>query len=154
MAQGINWRTLPKITWGTSYAATLELGRPMQEIKAYSEMSPGFEQQPLRGGSVDAWVMGLDQLLEAKVVAIPTENEVTEYGVTATGWAGDTGWEGFLEWAYQRYALRFFPDRTSGTYIPCYLETPWRDAPAAGWYLHRDQQLKLRSTDGTPFTGY
>lgn len=154
MTQAISWRALPKFTWGTAYANTLEIARPFKEVKAYSLDRTGSQVTQARNGDVDGWLIGTDHWFEAIVQAIPVEDTLTEYGVTQTGWAGDTKWEGFLEWALQKFPIRFYPDRTLSTHQDVVFIEPWmNNGPSvSGWAFHRDQKIKLLSA--VPFTGY
>ncbi len=148
MAQGPNWSTLSQFTWGTNLANTLEVGYPLHEVNAYSSPREKNSILQSRGGGMSSWSYGHDQFLEATVIAIPQVDGNSQWDstLTRTGWEGDTGWEAFFEWAYQKLPIFFVPDRTVPTIRESvYVDDPWRTAPEAGWLFHRDVKLKLRS---------
>ena len=147
---------VPKITWGASYANTLEIPFFDNPIDR-PEPRAGSEQDQGSSGIEESWLVGVDQLLDGEVRFIPTTDTADPL---ASGWDGTTGWAAFLEWAWQKNKVRWFPDRTSGTYIECYLVEPW-----VGWQPSREPadglnalHLVLRIAEtapaGTRFTGY
>jgi hypothetical protein len=151
---GANRILLPKLVWGTGYVNTLEFGKPPEKVKAYSTPHEEAESVITRDGGQTTWRMAHDQMLECLVAAIPPVNELTSYGILATGWDGPTGWAAMLRWAQGGRVLQYFPSRDAGSYISAYLHTPRTTPPGSGWNMRRDVTLALRSTDNTPFAGY
>lgn len=150
-----NRTIVPAITWGDAFANTLEFGYPLQDIRAYSASRDGLERQDMRDGSQDGWSNGERFLLEG-TIDVPSVDWVTNYG-PGTGWAGETGWRAFLEWARATNPFRFHPNAASlGVYMLCYLVEPWAGAPEPGWDFTRRIRLVLTpvETAALPFTGY
>jgi hypothetical protein len=143
--------TLPKITWGTSYANTLSIGYPLDQASTWSEPREGSEQAVAPSGEVDAWTVGTDEYLAGSVRWIPTS---TTADPVATGWDGATGFSAFLAWARDMNAFRFYPDATSGTYFDAVLVEPLKGEPGLEEDGCRTLRIKIRSTADSPFTGY
>lgn len=145
MARG----TIPKITWGTSYANTLNFGYPLDSATSYSEHREGSVWDMFVSGVEDAWLWGIDYFLEGDFRWIPASSTSDP---VATGWDGSTGVRAFLEWARQKNSFRFFPDKNSGTYLDCYLMEPMQGPPSLEDDGSRRLHLKIRSA--TAFDGY
>ena len=145
--------TQPSILWGTSFANTLTLSL-FDNAVCYPMPGEGSEWVDLPGSSHDSWITGTDQILEGDARYIPTTNETSPF--TATGWDGSTGWREFLEWAWAGNAFRWVYDKdTVGTYVLSYLIEPRMGfVPALEQDGTRRVRLKMRSSDGTDYTGY
>ena len=143
---------IPKITWGTSFANTLNIGFPLDSPRAWNDPREGSEWEVFPSGVRDAWLTGSDEYLAADIRWIPG---ATTADPVATGWDGATGFQAFLVWARDMNKFRFYPDKDSGTYHTCYLVEPLKGEPAA----EGDGSYRLRIVmvdDGTQgaFTGY
>jgi hypothetical protein len=112
---------IPKITWSGSFASTLNIGYALDDYAAYSTYREGSEFAQATSGIEDAWVIGIDYMLEGTIRWIPTTNTTNP---TQTGWDGTTGVRAFLDWARQKNVFRFYPDKDSATYITSYLVNP------------------------------
>ena len=142
---------VPKITWGASFANTLNFGYPLDNFASYSKPRQGSEWVQATSGAEDAWVVGRDYYLQGLARWIPTTDST---GPTATGWDGSTGFRAFLEWAQDKNAFRWFPDKNSGTYITSYLFEPLADiaiTPEADGT--RQVNLVMRNS-GSAYDGY
>jgi len=143
---------IPKITWGTSFANTLNFGFPLDNPVAWNDPREGSEVLVMESGARDAWTLGTDEFLAGDVRWIPGQNTTDP---VATGWDGSTGFKAFLAWARDMNKLRFYPDKNSGTYHTCYLVEPLKGEPPA----EPDGTRRIRLVivdDGTQgaFTGY
>ena len=145
---------IPRITWGTSFANTLNIGIPVEALN-YSLPGEGSEFARSPAGEADAWVYGTDEFLEVTVRWIPiTDTTVPE---VATGWDGTTGWREFLEWAREMNIFRWIPDSTiPGTYYTMYLVEPLEEPGVTleRGTRHRAVKLVMRTSDRAPVTGY
>lgn len=130
---------------------TLSFGYPLDSAVSYPEPREGSEWAQAPSGVEDAWDGGADELLEGDARWIPTVNTTDP---VATGWDGAAGWAAFLTWARKKNALRLYPDRDSASFVDCYLVEPMQGAPSTEDDGSRALRLKLRSTDGSAFTGY
>lgn len=140
----------PKFTWGGSFANTLNIGYPLDNVTAGDEPRAGSVFDQSVAGEEDAWITGVDYVITADIRWIP---QVNSTGPTATGWDGSTGVRAFLAWCRQKNAVRFFPDTTSGTYITCYLKEPMTGQGTAESDGTRKLTITLRNTT-TAFDGY
>lgn len=107
--------TLPKITWGTSFANTITIQLPVDNANSYSINMDGTKYSAFPSGEEDAWVVDTWYIFDGDFRWIPTTTTAN-----ATGWDGATGWRAFLEWARLKNQFRFYPDKNSGTF---YLST-------------------------------
>lgn len=143
---------VPKITWGTSFANTLTFGYPLVDAVAYPEPGPGSEWAEAPSGEVDAWVVRDDEILQGSVGWIPAGDTTDP---VATGWDGATGWGAFLKWARAGNVFRFFPDKDNAAFVACVMaDGANAQPPTLESDLTRRLAFRIRSTDGTPFTGY
>lgn len=140
----------PKITWGAAFANTLNIGFPLDSVKAYDEPRAGSAFDRCTSGVEDAWITGTDYLLTAEVRYIPQVDVATPL---ATGWDGATGFRALLAWARNKSQVRFFPDAASGTYLLCYLADPMQGPPDFETDGTRKLTVTLRNTT-SPFDGY
>jgi hypothetical protein len=148
MAQGEK----PRITWGTSFGNTLNIGYPLDRAIAYPLPRGGSEFIQSRSGVEEAWIVGDDYYLSGSIRWIPTS---TTTNPVATGWDGATGFEAFLVWARKRNIFRWIPNyAVPGTYKTCYLVEPWGDPPSQEDDGTRTINIVMRSSDQTAFTGY
>lgn len=145
----------PQITWGASFANTLNVPIPAGDALNYPLPADGSEWIVGPSGEADAWIVGPDQVLEVTIRWIPITDTTTPD--VATGWDGTTGWRAFLNWAREMNVFRWIPDATiPGTYYPMYLVEPLQDV---GVELetskrHRKLTLKMRTSDRSVITGY
>lgn len=141
----------PKITWGASFANTLNIGYPLDTVKAGSDPRAGsaFDQSP--SGVEDSWIVGTDYTLTGDVRWIPQANTSTPL---ATGWdTATTGFRLFLEWARAKNVLRWYPDVAVNSYIACYLVDPMKGPPDSEADGTRKLTLVLRNATAA-FDGY
>lgn len=144
--------TIPKVTWGASFANTLNFGQPLDNAVAYSTPREGSEWVQGASGARDAWLMGHNQRLRGTVRNVPTSNTTDPL---ATGWDGSTGWAAFLEWARDSNAFRFFPDKDSGSFHTSYLIEPLQSAPGLEQGTQdRTFDVEIEEVDGNRYTGY
>lgn len=150
MADNLN--KTPKITWGASFANTLNIGHPLDNPVAYPDTREGSEVVVTPAGGRDAWTTGTDEFLEADFRWIPG---VDTTDPLATGWDGATGWAAFLDWVRDMNAFRFYPDKDGGTYYTCYLVEPLKGPPGSESDGTRRLHMKIvdNGTQGA-FTGY
>lgn len=151
MARG----AIPSITWGTSFANTIDSGLPIDRARVYSVPRAGSVMTSVVGGIQDSWVVGTDQILEGMWRWIPITDAT---GPAVTGWDGSTGWRAFLEWAKESNVFRLIHDQdTPGTFTPMYLIEPFERDPGVRQeriFRYRAIKLKMRSSDDTVITGY
>ena len=140
----------PKITWGASFANTLNIAYPVDNVTAGDEPRAGSTFDRSVSGVEDAWIAGTDYLLTADIRWIPQVDTTTPL---ATGFDGATGVRAFLAWARQKNPLRWFPDAASGTFITCYLAEPVQGLPPAESDGTRKLTVTLRNVT-TAFDGY
>ena len=140
----------PKITWGTSFANTLNVGYPLDNVSCGSDQREGSEVKQGASGIEDSWVIGIDYVLVGDIRWIPQVDTTTPL---ATGWDGTAKVREFLEWARQKNQFRFFPDATSGTYILSYLVEPMKGQPTPEVDGTRRLTITIRNTS-TPYDGY
>lgn len=143
-----------KITWGTSFANTLEFGYPLDQASSYPQPRQGSEFGQSPGGEEDSWVVATDELLSFVARWIPAATGTTPEGTTITGWDGATGFAAFLSWARAKNPFRFFPLRTSASYVTCYLMEPMQGGPQLDDQGTRQLPMVIRSSSDAPFTGY
>ena len=147
-----NFNKLPQITWGTSFANTLNIGYPIDKWNSYSTPRKGSKMVQSQSGIYDSWVLGVDYFLECELRWIPGANTTTPL---ATGWDGTTGVRAFLEWAQLSNQFRWIPDmNVSGTYITSYLIDPF---DKTGCTLEGDGTRNLKITimnTSTDYSGY
>lgn len=145
---------IPKITWGGSFANTLDFGYPIDRVVTFSDPRPGFQIVRTPAGEADSWYTGEDFILEGIVKWIPTSDGTTPYGEDITGWDGSTGWRAFLAWARAQNEFRFYPDKDTGTYKTCALLDPIEGAPGLDQStMTRNLRIAIVTTD-SEFTGY
>ena len=144
----------PKITWGAAFANTLELGYPLDRATPYPQPREGSQWAKSPGGVEDSWVTETDELLAAVARWIPHTTGTTPEGTPITGWDGATGFAAFLRWGRAKNLIRFYPLRTEGTYVACYLVEPMKGAPAPENDGTRQVALVLRTSDDSAFTGF
>jgi hypothetical protein len=140
----------PKITWGTGYANTLNIGYPLDN---WTISSKAFEESTflqIESGEEDAWIINTEYYLEADVRFIPGANTTNP---TRTGWDGATGCNAFLEYARAKNIFRFYPDKDGGTYIESYLVQPMDTGPSIEGDGTRTIRMTIRNTT-TPYDGY
>lgn len=138
----------PRITWGLSYANTLNFSQPLDEATSYSAPRTDIETSDAMSGAGDGWSYGFVGLLTGVVRRIPR----LDIG-SVTGWEGATGWDAFLRAADDFGLLRFIPDVTvPGTYWTCYAQS-WE---LVGEEINRMRmvRLTLRRQDLGLFLGY
>lgn len=102
---------IPKITWGTSFANTLNIGYPLDNFASYSSAFDGSQFLQVESGTEDAWVINTNYILEGDIRWIPTDDLANP---TRTGWDGAAGCREFLEDARQKNQFRWFPDKDDG----------------------------------------
>jgi len=145
-----NFTKRARITWGASFANTLNIGYPLDDWRAYSTYREGSEFVQSYSGVRDSWVVGTDYILEGTVRWIPTSNTTTPL---ATGWDGITGWQSFLEWSRQMNEFRYYPDTNGSTFYTCYLMEPLSGEHDLEPDGTRSIRLKIVNTSGS-FVGY
>lgn len=144
--------SVPKITWGSSFANTLNLGYPLDNATTYSENRDGSLYSMTPSGIEDAWIVGTNQILEGDLRWIPASDTTSP---TATGWnTTTTGVRAFIEWARNKNIFHWYPDKTSGTYYSCYLTDPIAGPPTIEADGTRNIHVKLRTSDDSAFVGY
>jgi hypothetical protein len=146
--------TLPKVTWGASFANTLNIGYPLDNAVAYPEPRKGYAIVEAPSGARDSWIPGTAQRLAGDARWIPAANTTTPL---ATGWdTSSTGFAAFLTWARAQNPFRFFPDATSGTYLTCYLVEPMEGEPPQENDGTRHLRIVIQTieTESSVFTGY
>jgi len=121
---------IPKITWGSAFANTLDFGYPLDNAVSWSEPRAGFETAETSAGVEDAWDPGVWYLLTGDVRWVPTSADVTPLGDALSGWDGATGWRAFMDWARPKQAFRFYPDKSVASYVVSYLVAPLQGAPS------------------------
>lgn len=142
---------LSAITWGASFANTLEVGY-LDAISSWSEGAPGSEYAAVPSGEEDAWIPGTWYYFAATVRWIPTTNETTPF--VRTGWDGTTGFRAFLEYARTKADIRLVPDRgTPGTYVTSKLVAPTEGEPGLEGDGTRTLRLVLRNPTN-PYDGF
>lgn len=134
----------------TTHSFVLTAGFPLDNPATYGEPREGSEVGQSTGGAEDAWIVGTDEYLEGDLRWIPGTTG------TATGWDGAAGVNAALAWCRGKNLARWVPDATTPTtYLSVYLVEPAKGTPtieaADGT---RRIHLKLRSSDGSAFTGY
>lgn len=142
---------IPKITWGASFANTLNIGYPPDGAISFSVPREGSEWAQATTGARDAWVLGNDQRFRGTFRWIPTTATTDP---VATGWDGSTGWRAFLEWAREMNPLRYYPDKDVASYHTCYLVEPLQGEPDLEQDGTRKLVLVLEDTTQTAWDGY
>ncbi|HKB54588.1 MAG TPA: hypothetical protein VKD22_11355, partial [Ramlibacter sp.] len=128
------------------------IGYPLDNPVAYATPRAGSEWART-GNTEDAWLLGTDYWLEGEARWIPTTD--TTVPVSATGWDGTSGWQAFLAWCWDGNAPHWYPDATATTYMSVHVVEPRGQAPSIEQSDGtRRAHLKLRSADGSAFTGY
>jgi len=140
-----------KIVWG---AKTILSAEPLDFPVASTTPRAGSDRTQAPAGTRDFWITGHDQTLTGGVRRVPGEDLATQYGHTATGWDGASGWAAFLEYARDGGAFTFFPNKDAGTNYTCYLLEPFSETPSPEKNGDRRFDLSLETTDGAPFLGY
>lgn len=143
--------TRPKITWGSSFVNTLNIGYLFDNPTSYSNPLDGSERIKLTSGGEDSWIVGYEYFLRGRVRWIPTANSTNP---TATGWDGTTGWRAFLEWTWNSNPFRWYPDKDTASYKLSYLVTPdFKAAPAIEMDGSRTLSIVIRNTT-SDYSGY
>lgn len=145
---------IPKITWGTSWANTWELGYPLDMVLAYPQPREGSEFVMAPSGEEDSWIAATDYFLAGLARWIPIANGTTPDGTTITGWDGAAGVAAALSWLRAKNVGKFYPARGSGTNKTIILQSPMGGKPPQEADGKRQLSLILRATDAAPFTGY
>lgn len=148
---------IPKIEWGSSFGNTILFPGPPEAAVSWPQAKPGSRWAEFPSGQVDAWVTGTDEFVEFQVVHVPPNDVTAPY--PATGWdTSPNGWREFFLDAWEGNELRFYPDKSGGTFHTCYLLQP---RPGADWKPNRDPQtglrsftMRLRTDDGSAIAGY
>lgn len=138
----------PKITWGTSFANTLNIGYPLDNWVASSRAFSESTFIQIESGEEDAWIVNTEYYLEGDMRFIPTSNTGTQ-----TGWDGTIGVNAFLIWARDKNQFRFYPDKDSATYILSYLVEPMEITPTLEPDGTRTVRLYIRNAS-TSYDGY
>lgn len=142
----------PKITWDGN---TLTFPSAPERPRDYSQPEMGSERKRFPSGALDSWRTGLLYVVEMEVRHIPLTDE-NQFGFTATGWQGATGWRAFLEHAWDGNSFDLFPDKDSATSETCRLIEPSENRR----YELEDTTglkrigLKVYSTAGNAFDWY
>lgn len=138
-----------RITWGTSFANTLDFGFPLDNLVTYSQSRDGSKTTQAISGIEDAWTVGTDYYVEFDAKWIPLNTTTTP---AATGWDGSTGVRAFLEWARDKNQFTFIPDiaNLSNNYL-LYLVEPMQGGVSLLPDGSRTFHLSARGT--TPFAG-
>lgn len=146
---------IPRITWGVSFANTIDMAVTFDRSITYSRPRQGSMGREISSGIRDSWNNGFDQILEGTVRRIPI---ALTGGIR--GWDGTVGWRAFLEDVGPKGNAQLFrwifDVDVPGTFQTMYLLEPV-DAPAhflEGGYQKRGLFLKMRADDDTPITGY
>lgn len=142
--------TVPKITWGTGYANTLDIGYPIDNWIASSRAFSESTFVQIESGEEDAWIINTEYYLEGDIRFIPGTNRSNP---TRTGWDGSIGFNAFLLWARDKNIFRFYPNKDTGTYIESYLVEPTTTAPTIEPDGTRTIRLYIRNAT-TPYDGY
>lgn len=116
---------VPKLDWGPSKGNTLVFPSPPDNPRDYPEMEEGSERLRIPSGAMDAWITGTLYVVEFEVRHIPL-TDTNEFGYTATGWQGSTGWRAFLESAWDVEEFDLYPDKDAATVEACQLLAPER----------------------------
>lgn len=140
----------PKITWGTGYANTWNIGYPLDNWIVSSRAFQESTFLQIESGEEDSWVINTEYYLEGDVRFIPT---IDETNPSRTGWDGTTGVNAFLLSARAKNTFRFYPDKDSGTYINSYLVEPMDTAPSLNGDGTRTIRLYIRNAT-TSYDGY
>jgi hypothetical protein len=141
---------IPKITWSGSYAATLNMGYPLDNWASYSNAFQGSQYAQVESGVEDAWIINTEYVLEGAIRWIPTSNSANP---TQTGWDGVNGVRAFLEYARAKNTFRWYPDTNSASYITSYLVEPLDGAPTLEPDGTRTIRIKIRNSS-TDYSGY
>jgi hypothetical protein len=141
---------IPKITWSGSYAATLNVGYPLDNWAAYSNAFEGSQFVQVESGTEDAWIINTEYVLEGDIRWIPTTNGVNP---TQTGWDGVNGVRAFLEYGRAKNTFRWYPNKDEGTYIESYLVEPLNGAHGLEPDGTRTIRIKIRNST-TDYSGY
>jgi hypothetical protein len=144
---------VPKITWSGSFGTQLDIAYPLNNLVASSRAFDGSTFLQIESGEEDAWIINTEYYLEGDVRFIPNSNTTASGTMTQTGWDGDAGVRAFIEWAQEKNIFRFYPDKTSGTYIESYLVEPTTTAPNIESDGTRTIRLVIRNAS-TPYDGY
>lgn len=145
----------PRITWGASFANTLDVGAPLDRAINYPNWSEGSEVRETPAGTRDPWLMRREHILEGTLRWIPIANMASPL---ATGWDGATGVRAFLDWAASNQ-FRWIPNRTSpGTFQTMWLLEPIEDIAAAvsleSNHRYRSLRIVMRTADDSAIEGY
>jgi hypothetical protein len=140
----------PKITWGTSFANTLNIGYPLDNWIVSSRAFQESTFVQIESGEEDAWIINTEYYLEADVRFIPTADTTSPL---ATGWDGTTGFNAFLMWARSKNEFRFYPDKDDTSYIESYLVEPTTETPSLNGDGTRTVRLYIRNAT-TSYDGY
>lgn len=141
---------IPKITWSGSYAATLNVGYPLDNWVATSNAFEGSQFVQVESGTEDAWIINTDYVLSGDIRWIPTSNSVNP---TQTGWDGVNGVLAFLEYARAKNVFRYYPNKDEGTYITSYLVDPIDGSHTLEPDGTRTITIKIRNSTSA-YTGY
>lgn len=142
---------IPKITWGTSFANTVNIGYPLDNWASYSSAFDGSQFLQVESGTEDAWVINTNYILEGDIRWIPTSDLTNP---TRTGWDGTTGVRAFLEWARLKNQFRWYPNKDdNATYVTSYLVEPINGAHALEPDGTRTIRIVMRNSS-TPYNGY
>ena len=140
----------PKITWGTSFANTVNIGYPLDNWIVSSRAFGESTFLQIESGEEDSWIINTEYYLEGDVRFIPTSDLTNP---SRTGWDGTTGVNAFLEWARDKNLFRWYPDKDGATYITSYLVEPTPTAPTINGDGTRTIRLYIRNAS-TSYDGY
>lgn len=119
--------TIPKITWGSSFANTLAFNGLADNAVSYSKPMKGSVKIQYESNEEDAWTVDTEYFIEFDIRHIPTNNLSGSF--VATGWDGTTGVRAFLESARDANTFRFYPDVSGSTFLVSRLVSPYDEAP-------------------------
>ena len=145
-----NFNKLPKITWGASFANTVNFAYPVDNWSSYSQPREGSMVTQAQSGVEDSWRIGTDYYLSVELKWMPNTDTTTPL---ATGWDGATGVRAFVEYAQDKNVCRWYPDKTSGTYIHSYLVEPMTGGPTTEIDGTKTLRIVMRNS-GSAYDGY
>jgi len=142
---------VPKITWKSGFAKTLDIGYLVDNPVSYGRPRDGSEVDVGSGGQRDSWILGTDYFLEVDIRWIPGTDTTNP---TASGWDATDGWEDFLAWVREQNIFRWYPDKDQSGYNNCKLVEPFQQKPDREEDGTARIRLVMVDTDGNEFTGY
>jgi len=99
---------IPMIAWGAGFTNQIRL--LADSYLSFPVPRGGSQFGETTAGEEDSFVTGVSQYLSMIVRWLPHWTPLATLPYALTGWDDPTGWNAFLQWAWQKNTFRWYPD--------------------------------------------